>query len=68
MFGKEKKEQKCTQLAETVRNTQYAPSYAPAPSMELVFNPVTGEFEQAPAGSATSGEIVTDMTKDGFAF
>ena len=64
MFGKEKKEQKCTQLAETVRNTQYAS----APTMELVFNPTTGEFEQAPAGSATSGEIVTDMTKDGFAF
>ncbi|MCF0172894.1 MAG: ThiF family adenylyltransferase, partial [Bacteroidales bacterium] len=50
-------------MATAVRDTQYAP----APTMELVFNPNTGEFEQAPAGSATNGEIVTDMTKDGFA-
>lgn len=37
---------------------------------ELVFNPDTGEFEtRAPGANSNSGEIiVTDMTKEGFAF
>ena len=37
---------------------------------ELVFNPVTGEFETRAPGSGTVGEgmIVTEMTKEGFAF
>ena len=37
---------------------------------ELVFNPVTGEFETRAPGSGTADEvmIVTEMTKEGFAF
>lgn len=37
---------------------------------ELVFNPVTGEFETVAQGSATSESnmIVTEMTQEGFAF
>ena len=62
-FDKNNKEKQCTQLATAVRDTQYAS----APTMELAFNPATGQFEQVPAGSASSGEIVTEMTKDGFA-
>ena len=34
---------------------------------ELAFNPLTGEFEQRPQGSAGTGEVVTKMTEDGFA-
>lgn len=34
---------------------------------ELVFNPTTGEFEQKPKGTAGTGDVVTAMTKDGFA-
>ena len=34
---------------------------------ELVFNPATGEFEQRPKGTAGAGDVVTDMTKGGFA-
>lgn len=34
---------------------------------ELVFNPQTGEFEQRPQGTAGAGDVVTDMTKGGFA-
>lgn len=37
---------------------------------ELVFNPITGEFETVAPGSAPHGSemIVTGMTKEGFAF
>lgn len=37
---------------------------------ELVFNPVTGEFETIAQGSGSNDEgmIVTEMTKEGFAF
>jgi hypothetical protein len=34
---------------------------------ELVFNPTTGEFEQRPKGTSGAGDVVTDMTKGGFA-
>lgn len=34
---------------------------------ELVFNPTTGDFEQKPIGTAGEGDVVTDMTKGGFA-
>lgn len=34
---------------------------------ELWFNPTTGEFEQRPKGTAGAGDVVTDMTKGGFA-
>ena len=37
---------------------------------ELVFNPTTGEFETVAQGTSTHGSemIVTEMTKEGFAF
>ncbi len=37
---------------------------------ELVFNPSTGEFETVAQGTSTNGDnmIVTEMTKEGFAF
>lgn len=37
---------------------------------ELVFNPETGEFETIARGEDTEGSeiIVTEMTKEGFAF
>lgn len=35
---------------------------------DLVFDPVTGEFKQVDAGdSVSSGSVVTEMTKGGFA-
>lgn len=36
---------------------------------ELVFNPITGEFEtRAPGSSLSTGEMnITDMTNEGFA-
>ena len=36
---------------------------------DLVFNPVTGEFEQHRHGETTpsSGMVVTEMTREGFA-
>lgn len=35
---------------------------------DLVFNPVTGEFEEIPHGMVPAvGEVVTEMTKYGFA-
>jgi len=34
---------------------------------ELVFNPATGEFEQRAQGTSGEGDVVTNMTKDGFA-
>jgi len=55
-------ESELTNLAKVVRDTQHGNQ-----SNELVFNSVTGEFEQRPAGTAGDGEIVTDMTKEGFA-
>ncbi len=35
--------------------------------MDLVFNPETGDFEQVPKGTTHEGDVVTEMTKDGFA-
>lgn len=35
--------------------------------IDLVFNPVTGEFEQRPRGTAGDGDVVVDMAKTGFA-
>lgn len=37
---------------------------------ELIFNPVTGEFETRAQGTGTTGEemVVTEMTNEGFAF
>lgn len=34
---------------------------------DLVFNPETGEFEQRAQGTAGEGDVVTSMTKGGFA-
>lgn len=56
-------QQELTKLGETVRKQGYEGSTM----MDLVFNPETGDFEQVPKGSAHEGDVVTDMTKDGFA-
>lgn len=50
-------------LGETVREQGYEGSTM----MDLVFNPATGEFEQVPKGKAHEGDVVTEMTRDGFA-
>ncbi|MBP5513380.1 MAG: hypothetical protein J6Y04_01175 [Bacteroidaceae bacterium] len=34
---------------------------------QLVYNPVTGEFEQVAKGQAHEGDVVTEMTEKGFA-
>lgn len=55
--------QDLNKLGEEVRDQGYKGSTM----MDLVFNPETGNFEQIPKGSAHEGDVVTDMTKDGFA-
>lgn len=56
-------EQKINKVAQVVKDTQQGNTIT-----DLVFNPNTGEFEEAPYGLVHgSGEVVTDMTKDGFA-
>lgn len=36
--------------------------------VDLVFNPITGNFEQVPQGTPiVEGQVVTSMTRDGFA-
>ncbi len=50
-------------LGQTVREQGYEGSTL----KELVYNPVTGDFEQVPKGTAHEGDVVTEMTKDGFA-
>lgn len=49
-------------LANVVKETQSGRT-----ENELVFNAATGEFEQRPVGTSGDGEIVTEMTKEGFA-
>ncbi|MBP3552852.1 MAG: hypothetical protein J6K05_06725 [Bacteroidaceae bacterium] len=56
-------EQRIDRINEVIEETQHGGSM-----QDLVFNPVTGEFEQRPHGTHGAGEVVTDMTKDGFAF
>ena len=56
-------QQDLNNLGETVRKQGYGGSTM----MDLVFNPATGDFEQIPKGTAHEGDVVTDMTKDGFA-
>lgn len=34
---------------------------------DLGFDPTTGEFVQRPKGTSAPGEVVTEMTKGGFA-
>lgn len=54
------------QLAEEVREEGYNQEGS---MKDLVFDPVTGEFQQIERGShAGTGEIVTEMTNKGFAF
>ncbi len=55
--------QDLNKLGEQVRDQGYKGSTM----MDLVFNPETGNFEQIPKGTAHEGDVVTDMTKDGFA-
>ena len=35
--------------------------------MDLVFDPVTGDFKQVPKGQQHVGDVVTEMAKKGFA-
>lgn len=57
-----------TTLGETVRKQSYETKTG-GTMLDLVFNPVTGEFEQqnVAAGERPSGMVVTEMTKEGFA-
>ena len=51
-------------IAKTVKKIQTKGSAV----TDLVFNPVTGEFEEIPHGMVPAvGEVVTEMTKYGFA-
>lgn len=54
-----------TKLGEEVRKQGYGNDTM----LDLVFNPVTGEFEQVKRGEITpsSGMVVTEMTREGFA-
>lgn len=55
-------ESELERIANVVKDTQHGKE-----KNELVFNPETGEFEQRPVGTRGDGEIVTEMTKEGFA-
>ena len=56
-------EEKTNKIAKVVKDTQSGNTIT-----DLVFNPMTVEFEEAPMGiTHGAGEVVTDMTKDGFA-
>ena len=35
--------------------------------MDLVFDPVTGDFKQVPKGQQHVGDVVTEMAEKGFA-
>lgn len=35
--------------------------------MDLVFDPVSGDFKQVPKGQQHIGDVVTEMTEKGFA-
>ena len=56
-------QQDLEQLGQTVREQGYEGSTL----KELVYNPATGDFEQIPKGTAHEGDVVTVMTKEGFA-
>jgi hypothetical protein len=49
-------------LAEAVRQTQNGQNV-----IDLIYNENSGEFEQAPRGTATEGMVVTEMTDKGYA-
>lgn len=56
-------EDKTNKIAKVVRDMQNGNTIT-----DLVYNPVTGEFDEAPRGiTHGAGEVVTDMTRDGFA-
>ncbi len=56
------------EFGEEVRR-QGRPDVAGRSMKDLVYNPVTGEFEQVTRGENTDnrGTVVTQMTEDGFA-
>jgi len=57
-------EKSICKVADTVKKTQEGRNNV----TDLVYNQETGEFEVARKGeNYGAGEIVTDMTKDGFA-
>lgn len=35
--------------------------------MDLVFDPISGDFKQVPKGNHHVGDVVTEMTEKGFA-
>ena len=61
-------ETKLKELGDAVRR-QGRPKETGGTMVDLVFNPTTGEFEQMVQGAVvpTSGMIVTEMTREGFA-
>ena len=57
--------EKLNSLAEDVRTQGYNPT---ASMKDLVYDPVSGEFKQIRKGTTTDeGEVVTEMTRKGFA-
>jgi hypothetical protein len=50
-------------IADTAKQIQNGTN----PMTDLVFNPVTGEFEQRPRGTSNDGDVVNEMAKTGFA-
>jgi hypothetical protein len=56
-------EQRQDSIAEVAKNIQDGAN----PMTDLVFNPISGEFEQRPRGSANDGDVVNEMAKTGFA-
>jgi hypothetical protein len=57
-------ERELEQFGEQVK----AQSHNGSTMMDLVFDPITGDFKQVPKGTKTGpGEVVTEMTKKGFA-
>ena len=57
--------EKLNSLAEDVRTQGYNPT---ASMKDLVYDPVSGEFKQIRRGATTDeGEVVTEMTRKGFA-
>lgn len=61
-------ETKLKELGDVVRR-QGRPEQTGGTMIDLVFNPTTGEFEQAARGAVvpSTGTVVTEMTREGFA-
>lgn len=68
MTQRTNQEKELENLGETVRKQGYE-NETGGTMQDLVFNQVTGEFEQRPHSQTppSTGQIVTEMTKEGFA-